>query len=224
MLNSTQRSSMLITKNTFEVRCKDSELIKLFFYDGVSLSEQILVFTDIGSGFKVATVDSETEGHYFIIAGRNFQSLRKGYSSIKMFFYDNKQRSDLVLEPMSYDNDGVFIGENDYSYIGNGIYVVEPVVQTPSVVEIFGKIYYSFIYDPAVQTFALQGPSTPIGIDVVAKSFNIKVSDDIDLDMSIHKNDEIGIDVIKRNFTIKVNDGEDPDMDVDKYDPILIVK
>ena len=186
---------MLITKNTFEVRCRNSAPIKLFFYDGVSLSEQILSFVDIGNGFKLATADSETEGHYFLVAGRNFQSLRKGYSSIKMFFYDNKHRDDLILEPMSYDNDGVFIGENDYSYIGNGIYVVEPVVQTPSVVEIFGRIYYSFIYDPSVQTFAVQGPSTPIGIDV-----------------------------LKRNFTIKVNDGADPDMDIDKYDPILTVK
>lgn len=195
MLNSTQRASMLIAKNTFEIRCKNSDPIKLFLYDGVSLSEQILSFTDIDNEFKVATANSEIEGHYFIVAGRNFQALRKGYSPIKMFFYDNKHRDDLMLNPSSYDNDGVFLGVNDYSYIGNGIYVVEPVVQTPSIVEIFGKIYYSFIYGPEVQTFAIHGPSTPIGIDIEP-----------------------------RKFTIKVNDGEDPDIDVDKYDPILTIK
>ena len=88
MLNSTQRSSMLITKNTFEIRCKNSDPLNLFFYDGVTLFERALVFSDLGNGFKIATVDSEHEGHYFIVAGRNFQSLRKGYSPIKMFFYD----------------------------------------------------------------------------------------------------------------------------------------
>ncbi len=195
MLNSTQRSSMLITKNTFEIRCKNSDPIKLFFYDGVTLAEQALTFTPIDSAFKVAIADSETEGHYFIVAGRNFQALRKGYSSIKMFFYDNKHRDSLVLNPSSYDNDGVYIGVNDYSYIGSGIYVVEPVVQTPSIVEIFGKIYYSFIYGPEVQTFTTCGPSTPIGLDIAS-----------------------------RKFTIKVNDGEDPDMDIDNYDPVLTIK
>ena len=195
MLNSTQRTSMLLTKNTFEIRCKNSDLIKLFFYDGVSLTEQILVFSDLSGGFKIAIANSETEGQYFIVSGRNFQSLRKGYSPIKMFFYDHKHRGDLDLSPVSYDNDGVVIGVNDYSYIGSGIYVVEPVAQTPSVVEIFGKIYYSFIYDPAVQQFVVQGPLTPIGIDVV-----------------------------KRTFNIKVNDGADPDVDIDKYDPILTIK
>ena len=195
MLNSTQRSSMLITKNTFEIRCKDSDPIALFFYDGVTLFSRSLDFSDLGSGFKVAMVDSEAEGHYFIVAGRNFQSLRKGYSPIRMFFYDRKHRGDLSLDPLSFDNDGVFIGENNYSYIGSGIYIVYPVVQTPSVVEIFGKIYYSFIYEPSVQTFIAQGPLTPIGIDV-----------------------------LKRKFSIIVNDGVDPDMDIDKHDPILTIE
>ncbi len=186
---------MPITKNTFEIRCKNNDLIKLMFFDGVSLTEKILVFTSLGNGFKVAVVNSEQEGHYFIISGRNFQSLRKGYSPIKMFFYDKRHRSDLVLDPVSFSNDGIFLGGNDYSYIGSGIYIVEPIVSTPSIVEIFGKIYYSFIYAPEVQTFTAHGPSTPIGIDITP-----------------------------RKFTIKINDGEDPDLEIDKYDPILIIK
>lgn len=195
MLNSTQRTSMLITKNTFEVRCKNSDPIKVFFYDGVSLHEQDLVFSALDNGFKMAIIDSETEGHYFIIAGRNFQSLRKGYSSIKMFFYDRKHRGDLVLNPESYDNNGVFLGNNDYSYLGRGIYVVHPVVQTPSVVEIFGKIYYSFLYEPAVQQFIAQGPITPVGLEITPSK-----------------------------FSISVDDGSDPDLDIDKYGPILTIK
>ena len=101
----------------------------------------------------------------------------------------------IELNPLSYDNDGVFIGVNEYAHLGSGIYVVDPVVSTPSIVEIFGKIYYSFIYNPEVQTFALQGPSSPIGIDVEA-----------------------------RKFSIKVDDGDDPDIIIENYEPILIIK
>ncbi len=186
---------MLITKNTFEIRCRDSDLIKLMFFDGSTLFERSLTFASIDNGFKVAIVDSEQEGQYFIVSGRNFQSLRKGYSPIKMFFYDKKHRDDLVLSPVSFANDGTFLGENDYSYIGSGIYVVDPVVQTPSIVEIFGKIYYSFLYEPAVQTFAAYGPTTPIGMEITP-----------------------------RTFTIRVDDGNDPALEIDKYDPILTIK
>ncbi len=186
---------MLITKNTFEVRSKDPEPISVLFYDGVTLFDRTPAFLDLDGGFKIGTVDSEQEGHYFICAGRNFQSLRKGYSSIKMFFYDKKHRDDLVLSPSSYANDGTFLGENNYFYIGSGIYVVEPIVDTPTIVEIFDKIYYSFIYNPEVQTFVAQGPSTPIGIDVET-----------------------------RNFVIKINDGEDPDAGIENHDPVLTIK
>ncbi len=186
---------MLITKNTFEIRCKHGDLIKLLFYDGATLFERVLVFSDLDEGFKVAEVDSEQEGHYFIVSGRNFQSLRKGYSPLKMFLYDRKQRSDLVLSPHSYTNEGIFLGENDYLHIGSGIYLVEPVNSDPSIVEIFGKMYYSFIYNPEVQMFALQGPSTPIGIDIAP-----------------------------RKFSIKVSQGEEPDLEIDRYSPVLTIR
>ena len=112
-----------------------------------------------------------------------------------MFFYDREGRDDLVLNPSSYDNEGVYVGVNNYSYIGNGIYVVDPVGVDPTIVEIFGKIYHSFIYSPLVQTYAVCEPSTPIGLDIE-----------------------------RRKFVIRVNDGEDPDFEVENYDPVVTIK
>jgi hypothetical protein len=143
-MNAATRKSKKITGDYFEIYAPVESQIEVFSYIGDTLSEISVTYTEIENNMKEARVSADSDGYYFVRAGNTVQSLVKGVPPYLIFYFDPKKREDLDIEPKTYDHDGAFLGYNNSAHIGSGIYKINPLVPTPSIIEVFGKLFHSY--------------------------------------------------------------------------------
>ncbi len=143
-MNTTTRTSKYIVGDSFKVYCDIESSVEVFIYSSGQLTSVSISYSQKNNNFKMVEVSASMEGYYFVRSGKNVQSLKKGNIPYRLFMFDSKHRTDLILEPWSHDEEGSLIGKNEYEHLGFGIYSITPLVLTPSIVEVFGKIFYSF--------------------------------------------------------------------------------
>ncbi len=124
--------------------CEEDSSVEVFSFISGQLSSFNVSYVGRSNGFKSAEITASADGYYFIRSGRNIQSLKKGNTEYKLFFFDGLQRDDLDIIPESFDENGDKIGDNECVHIGYGIYAITPLVLSPSIVKIGEKIFYSF--------------------------------------------------------------------------------
>ena len=142
-MNSATRRSKKILGDSFEVYAPIESQIVVYSYILGSLQEISVVYTEIDNEMKEAVVSSTSDGYYFIWSGTTVQSLTRGNVPYFLFYFDPKRRENLELNPKTYSHDGSFLGYNNSIHIGDGIYRIEPLVLTPTIVEVFGKLFHS---------------------------------------------------------------------------------
>jgi hypothetical protein len=143
-VNSATRKSKRINGDSFDIYAPVESRIRVFSYILNTLTEINVTYTEIDNGMKEAKVDAVSDGYYFVWSGNTVQSLTRGNVPYFLFYFDPKKREDLDLLPRTYDHDGSFLGYNNSMHIGSGIYRIEPLVLTPTIVEVFGKLFHSY--------------------------------------------------------------------------------
>lgn len=143
-MNTTTRKSIPILGDYFSIYCDTQSSVEVFSYVSGQLLYLDVSYVQKNNGLKMARISAFDDGYYFVRSGKNVQSLKKGNVAYTIFLFDGKERTDLVLAPESYDEDGNKIGDNTYEHIGFGIYAITPLVLTPSIIKVLGKIFFSF--------------------------------------------------------------------------------
>jgi hypothetical protein len=174
-VNSTTRKSKRINGNSFDIYAPVESNIRVFSYIMGTLAEINVTYTEIKNGMKEAKVDSTSDGYYFVRSGKVVQSLVKGNVPYFLFYFDPKRREDLELLPKTYDHDGSFLGYNNSMHIGSGIYRIEPLVMTPTIVEVFGKLFHSYPNEDNNACPETHTGSSVVDVGVSSKSASITI-------------------------------------------------
>ena len=143
-MNTATRKSIPIQGDSFSVYCDTQSSVEVFSYISGRLLYLNVSYIQKNNGLKMAKISALNDGYYFVRSGKNIQSLKKGNVAYTIFMFDGKERTNLVLAPESYDEEGTKIGDNICEHIGFGIYAITPLVLTPSIVKVSGKIFFSF--------------------------------------------------------------------------------
>jgi hypothetical protein len=174
-MNATTRTPRRLQEDFFSVYCGESSSIEVFSFISGQLSSFNVSYTQRNNGFKSAEIQATADGYYFVRSGKNIQSLKKGNVEYKLFFFDGLQRSDLEITPESFDENGDKIGDNECVHIGHGIYAITPLVLTPSIIMIKGKVFYSFPNAKEIECEELKHASSTVSIGATQQPATISI-------------------------------------------------
>jgi hypothetical protein len=189
-MNRSTRAAKKIHGSTFEIVCKDPSRMRVLQYSQGVLSELHPSYDPIDNNMYQSFVQADVDGYYFVISGRNSQILKKGDIENRIFLVDHLMRDDLDLSPESYNDDGEKIGDNNFSYIGSGIYEIIPLSLDKTVVKVFGNLYSSYPIDDISDNCNDDRVSTTLTIGLNRKKTGITIG---------------GSDIISRVQEQKVN-------------------
>lgn len=199
-MNATTRTSRLIKGDTLNIYCDTNNSVEVFTYISGQISFLNVSYIQKNNDFKMAVIPVSSDGYYFVKSGKNVQSLKKGNVPYKLFMFDALNRTDLTLNPESYDEDGTKIGDNIYEHIGFGIYAITPLVLTPSIVRIMGKIFHSFPNSSNIDCEDINRASSTVSIGTSEETMMISIGE-TSTDLSV-EDTSVGINVGQTIFKV----------------------
>lgn len=194
------RTSIPIVGDGFKIYCDIDSSVEVMSYISGQIKQLDVSYIQNDSGFKVATITASADGYYFVRSGRNVQSLKKGNAEYKLFIFDGLKRDNLDLCPESYDEGGTKIGDNQWEYIGFGIYSITPLVDTPFIIKIFGMFFYCFPNANLIKHEDITKAATSVSIGVKNRSTMITIGG-TSADLSM-KDAKVGLKVGQTIFKV----------------------
>jgi len=199
-MNAATRAPKIIKESQFDIYCKEDSDLDIFSFVSGQLNRLDVTFTSRNNGLKSVVVPATSDGYYFVRSARSIQSLKKGNVEYKLFFFDPRQRENLLLLPESFDYNGDKIGYNDCTHIGYGIYAITPLVLTPSIVKILGKVFYSFPNSKEVECPEQSRAASTVSLGADQDTTTISIGGD---DPSIEaKESNVGLSVEQTIFKV----------------------